>query len=113
MTWKIPQVEHCKKTKVWVANKENVAVSADMEEETPKPTIELDSPRVSSRERYKEFEKLFPKYDKKDYGKMYYTMNKFRKRQMVLLDSEDIEDPDPFQPLYIFFCFTGMRWKTR
>lgn len=78
-----------------------------MEEDTLKPTIEIESPHVSSRERYKEFEKLLPKYDKKDYGKMYYIMHKFRRRQMILLDSEDIVDPDPFHPSYLFYCFTG------
>jgi hypothetical protein len=74
---------------------------------TPKPTIDLESPRASHRERYKEFVKLLPKYDKKDYGRMYYVMKKFRNRQRVLLDKDDIEDPDPFMATYIFYCFQG------
>lgn len=78
-----------------------------MDEETPKPTIDPDSPRGDRKQREKEFLKLFPKYDKADYGKMYYTMRKFRNRQKVLLDAEDIEDPDPFMPTYLFYCFKG------
>ena len=77
------------------------------EDMTPRPDIDPESPRVSARERYKEFKKLLPNYDKKDYGKMYYVMKKFRDRQRDLLDGEDIEDPDPFVPTYIFYCFQG------
>jgi len=78
-----------------------------MDEETPKPSIDPDSPKADHKERYKEFLKLFPKYRKAEYGKMYYTVNKFRNRQRILLDTNDIEDPDPFCPTYIFYCFTG------
>jgi len=78
-----------------------------MEEETPKPSIDLDSPGANDRDRHKEFMKLLPKCDKKDQGKTSYIMKKFRTRQRVLLDSEDIEDPDPFTPKYIFYCFQG------
>jgi hypothetical protein len=74
---------------------------------TPRPEIDPESPRTSSRERYKEFSKRLPKYDKNDYGKMYYTLKKFRNRQRVLLDDDDIEDPDPYVPTYIFYCFQG------
>ena len=74
-----------------------------------RPTIELDSPSADYNERRKSFMKLFPKYEKTEHSKMYYIMKKFRNRQMVLLDTDDIEDPDPFVPTYIFFCFTGTR----
>lgn len=77
------------------------------EDMTPRPEIDLESPRVSARERYKEFKKLLPKYEKKDYGKMYYTMKKFRDRQRDLLEKEDVEDPDPYMPTYVFYCFQG------
>ena len=72
-----------------------------------KPSIDVDSPRADHKERYKEFLKLFPKYNKIDYGKVYYVMRKFRNRQRVLLDRDDIADPDPFLPSYIFYCFKG------
>lgn len=74
-----------------------------MDEETPKPMIDIDSPRKD----HKDIQRLFPKYNRIDYGKMYYTMRKFRNRQKVLLDTDDIDDPDPFYPTYIFYCFTG------
>lgn len=78
-----------------------------MDDETPKPTIDPNSPRADHKEREKEFRKLFPKYNKVDYGKMYHIMKKFRNRQRVLLDTDDIEDPDPFMPTYLFYCFQG------
>lgn len=76
-------------------------------EMTPRPTIEIDSLNANYKERQKEFLKMFPKYSKVDYGKMYYTMKKFRNRQRVLLHTNDIEDPDPFFPTYLFYCFKG------
>ncbi len=69
--------------------------------------IDIDSPCADYKQRYKEFLKLFPKYSRLDYGKMYYIMKKFRTWQQVLLDKDDIEDPDPFYPTYIFYCFKG------
>ena len=38
---------------------------------------------------------------------MYYVMYKYRKRQRQLLENDDIEDPDPYVPTYVFYCFTG------
>lgn len=73
----------------------------------PKPSIDIESPLASTSERRKEFNKLLPKYDKISYMKMYHIMKKFRTRQRILLDSDDIEDPDPFMPTYIFYCFQG------
>jgi len=78
-----------------------------MEEDTPKPSIDPDSPRADKSTREKEFQKLFPKQSKVDYMKIYYIVNKYRKRQRILLDAQDIEDPDPFLPSYIFYCFKG------
>ena len=73
-----------------------------MDDETPRPTIDVDSPRVDHPDIYKEF----IKYNKVDYARMYYIMKKFRTRQRILL-GEDKSDPDPFMPTYIFYCFTG------
>lgn len=70
---------------------------------TPRPSIDPESPRG----RYDDRNKNLPKYDKVSYGKLYRTMKKFRNRQRVLLDDDDIEDPDPFAPTYIFYCFQG------
>lgn len=70
--------------------------------ETPRPTIDIDSPPADHPETYKDF----IKYNKVDYARMYYIMKKFRTRQRILL-GEDKSDPDPFMPTYIFYCFTG------
>lgn len=78
-----------------------------MDEETAKPSIDPDSPRGDRKQREKEFLKLLPKYSKAEYARTYYVMKKFRNRQKVLLDAEDIEDPDPFYPTYLFYCFKG------
>lgn len=76
---------------------------------TPKPTIDLESPvpALLRKMRRNEMAKRIPKYEKKDYAKMYRVMKKFRTRQMDLLEDNDIEDPDPYSPTYVFFCFKG------
>ena len=67
------------------------------EEMTPRPTIDVDSPRI------RRTRQPIVKYNRKTS----YIVNKFRKRQMILMDTNDIEDPDPYVPTYIFYCFTG------
>jgi len=75
-----------------------------MDEETPKPTIDPDSPTTTRRN---SIVKDVVKQDTKEYQKTYYTMKKFRRQQMELLHCENIEDPYPFESTYVFFCFTG------
>jgi hypothetical protein len=77
-----------------------------MDSETPKPTIDPESPKTS---RSQPLERI-PKRSKKDQSRVYYMMRKFRQRQEELLGTENIEDPDPFEPTYIFYCFQG-RWE--
>ena len=67
------------------------------------PTIDLDSPEADHRARRRELQARLPRLD----NKMLYVLNKFRKRQILLLMDEDIEDPNPYLPTYIFYCFTG------
>lgn len=76
---------------------------------TPRPTIDPESPvpALLRKMRRIEMAKRIPKYEKKDYAKMYRVMKKFRRKQMELLEADDIEDPDPYVPTYIFYCFTG------
>lgn len=66
-------------------------------------TIDLDSPEADHRARRKALQTRLPRLD----NKMLYVLNKFRKRQILLLMDEDIEDPNPYLPTYIFYCFTG------
>jgi len=61
----------------------------------PKPTIDLDSPQCKRKATF------VPKFD----PRVYCVMKKFRNRQRLLLESNDIQDPDPFLPSYIFYCF--------
>lgn len=79
------------------------------EDMTPRPTIDPESPTKSLliRMRNTELTKRIPKYVGKDYRKMYYVLNKYRKKQADLLEGDDIEDPDPFSADYIFYCFNG------
>lgn len=83
---------------------------------TPRPTIDPESPTNSllRKMRRVELTKRIPKYEGKDYRKMYYVMNKYRKKQQERLDicdaDEDMEDPDPYSPWYVFYCFKG-KWE--
>lgn len=76
---------------------------------TPRPSIDPESPVPSllRKMRRNELLKRIPKYEKKDYAKVYRTMKKYRTKQIMLLEDEDIEDPDPYVPTYVFHCFTG------
>lgn len=74
-----------------------------------RPTIDPDSPVSSMVKKLRAncMKQRMPKYAKHDYAKMYYVMYKYRKRQRQLLEDNDIEDPDPYDPTYVFYCFTG------
>ncbi len=72
-----------------------------MDEETPKPTIDIDSPATK---RPNDIVKSVIKKNRRDY----HILKKFRELQIDLLNDSDNEDPDPFEPTYIFFCFTGI-----
>lgn len=76
---------------------------------TPRPTIDPESPvpALLRKMRRIEMSKRMPKYDKKDYAKMYRVMKKYRAKQIDLLEDNDIEDPDPYVPTYVFYCFKG------
>jgi len=74
------------------------------EDMTPKPTIDPDSPVAS---RGKDGLKRMPKSDSRVRIRACYIVNKFRNRQRALLDCDDITDPDPFVPTYLFYCFQG------
>ena len=93
-----------RKTKGETANEEKVSVSIKMDQETPKPTIDPESPNTK---RSDDLRKKISKCDAKDYAKAYRTMKKFRERQQMLLGEESIEDPNPFEPTYVFYCFKG------
>lgn len=77
-----------------------------MDEETPKPTIDVQSPHLKRLDVYR---KKMAAYGGRDRAKVYRTMKKFRTKQIILLGDKSIEDPDPFDPSYVFYCFTGVR----
>lgn len=87
------------KTKDKPSNTDETSVHSEMEE-TPKPTIDPESP---SCKRPNHIRKKILKPDAKEYR----TLKKFREKQQALLGDDDIEDPDPFHPTYVFYCFTG------
>jgi hypothetical protein len=76
-------------------------------EATPRPTIDPESPvpALLIKMRRTEMSKRIPKYEKKDYAKMYRVMKKYRTKQADLVDYDS--DPDPYSPSYVFYCFTG------
>lgn len=78
-------------------------------ETTLKPTIDVESSvsKNSQKARRIGHAKRIPKYEKNDYAKMYRIMHKYRKRQRELLNESNIEDPYPYYPTYVFYCFTG------
>ena len=76
---------------------------------TPRPTIDPES-MVNSlvyKIRRTELAKKIPKYQPKDYAKMYRVMKKYRKKQLEMLDDDYDSDPDPYDRSYVFYCFTG------
>jgi hypothetical protein len=77
-------------------------------EDTPRPTIDPESPvpALLRKMRRNELAKRIPKYEKKDYAKMYRVMKKYRSKQEKLLEEYE-SDPDPYDPSYVFYCFTG------
>lgn len=79
-----------------------------------RPSIELDSPTNSLliKMRRNETAKRIPKYEGKEYRRMYYVLTKYRRKQRELFATcnmkEDIQDPDPYNPAYVFYCFQGI-----
>ena len=84
------------------------------EEMTPRPTIDPESPTNSllRKMRRVELAKRIPKYEGKEYRRMYYVLTKYRRKQRELFATcnmkEDIQDPDPYNPAYVFYCFQGI-----
>ncbi len=76
--------------------------SESMEE---KPTIDIDSPAANRK--HTSIPRLL-NLTMKERIHVCSILEKFRKRQIELLESESITDPDPFEPTYIFYCFKGM-----
>jgi hypothetical protein len=72
------------------------------EMETPRPTIEvndLDSPKSLSQERKKALRSRIPRVS----PRAYVVVARYRTRQRDLLGGESDDDPDPYDPAYIFF----------
>lgn len=74
-----------------------------------KPTLDLTSldDRALAKKRQKAWKKLMKKIlaiPKDDRKKMASVLHKWRKKQRKLLDSDDIEDPHPFEATYVFYC---------
>ena len=77
-----------------------------MDSDTPKPTIQPMSPYLKRPDINR---KKIVSYEPKERARVYRVMKKFRDKQCFLLGDKSIEDPDPFDPSYIFYCFTGIR----
>lgn len=74
-----------------------------------KPTLDITSldDRTAAKKRQKAWKKMMKKIlaiPKDDRKKIASVLHKWRKKQRKLLDSDDIEDPYPFDATYVFYC---------
>jgi hypothetical protein len=76
----------------------------------PRPILEVDDLVYSStleKTRKRRLRARMPIEDKHARRRFEYVINKYRGKQRALLEKFNIEDPDPYVPTYIFFCFQG------
>ncbi len=69
---------------------------------TPRPTVDvdnLDSPKSLNTERKKALRSRIPRVS----PRAYVVVARYRDRQRKLLGDESDDDPDPYDPSYIFF----------
>ncbi len=69
---------------------------------TPRPTIDvdnLDSPKSLGEQRKKALRSRIPRVS----PRAYVVVSRYRERQRKLLGDESDDDPDPYDPSYIFF----------
>ena len=79
--------------------------------DTPRPTIETDlSEGLASlcNERARDLKKRMPPLSPKEKRRMSYVVSKYRTKQMALLGDDYCNDPYPFLPTYVFYCFKGV-----
>lgn len=70
---------------------------------TPRPVIDLEEGGMDLyKKRQKELMKRLPKQSRQ----AQYVVNRYRTLQRGLLKSSNIEDPNPYNKGYIFYCMT-------
>lgn len=81
---------------------------------TPRPELnvdDLDSTVTLHKQRAEEFKKRLPKFTERRKRRIRYILTKFRAKQKEMLDKvykdAEYDDPDPYDPTYLFYCFTG------
>ncbi len=71
----------------------------------PRPTLQVDEltfPSALRASRKRALLQRLSKWTKPDKQRLYRIMYKFRTKQRTLDD--DIEDPNPYKPTYVFYC---------
>jgi hypothetical protein len=79
--------------------------------DTPRPTIETepgDGLAALALHRMREMKKRMPPLSPKQKRRMSYVVSKYRTKQMALLGDDYCNDPYPFLPTYVFYCFQGV-----
>lgn len=76
-----------------------------------RPSIDIDNLSCPASLRKKR-DSLFKKrlrnlHDKEERKRMSHAVHIYRTLQRELLSKKEAQDPDPFVPSYIFYCFTG------
>ncbi len=81
---------------------------------TPRPELnvdDLDSTVTLHKQRAEEFKKRLPKFTERRKRRIRYILTKFRAKQKEMLDKvykdAEYDDPDPYDPTYLFYCCTG------
>lgn len=76
-----------------------------------RPSIDIDNlscPVSLRKKRDSLFKKRLRKlHDKEEQKRMSHAVQIYRTLQHELLSKKEAQDPDPFVPSYIFYCFTG------
>lgn len=69
--------------------------------------VDVEGDRKLEEKRKKEWKKHMKAVlyiSKTEKQRVSYVLHKWRKKQRKLLDQKDIEDPNPFDETYVFYC---------
>jgi len=78
---------------------------------TPRPTLDVDSNLASLRvynARKRQLRRALDTLTKEEKKLLSRVMSRYRRKQKKLLGHAD-EDPDPYEPKYVFYCLEGER----
>ena len=79
---------------------------------TPRPTIVVSGSQFEYKksvacQRQRQMKLAMPQVSKSVRARMSYVVNKYRKKQRKMMEDDDIEDPNPYDDTYVFYCLEG------